>query len=573
MSQLLTLASLALLVTSASGQTSSVVPATTDHGSSTTIAKIVKDTRLVYVPVVVEGKGGHAISGLTKEQFIIEQDGKRENIAFFEEVSQTVSFEKRAPAIAPGLVENFALSDAQARKTIIVILDTLNTPFLLQSTAKKALIKFLETSLPADQPVALMVLSGSGLHQVHSITADPKILTAIVKRVDSHYNPAEKMAGGVEQKQLLLNSESEQRAFASDMETRSRIFEQYMDDVQAGFAQTRAAETTIVALEQLAGCFAGIPGRKSVIWATGGFPFEPIDPRSFTGTDTSLISSYRRTWNRLNDANIALYPIDINGLEYFERSRPLDSSSAFRAATGGRNPNATAFDLREQRQSTLISFASATGGKAFLNSNDIAGSFAKASEESSRYYLLGYYLHAGDDKPGWHKLKVHADLKHVSVRAREGFFLAESAPKEKDRLKELQIALGSPADYTGVHFGIRLGSNNSSADSKDQSSANKRIEKVHVSFPPGALEVDTQNGNKVEAEFVILAMVGEKTHGQRLGAFELKLSPAELARANRIGLGFDETIEVPPGEYEVRAAIRDVNSGKVGTVRTHLVVP
>ena len=545
---------------------------TSDTVSTSAFPTIVKQTRLVYVPVVVEGKHGTSISGLTKDQFTIEQDGHPQNIAFFEEVSSTSNFEKRAPAIAPGLVENFALSDTQARKTIIVILDTLNTPFLLQSTAKKALIKFLETSLPADQPVALMVLNGSGLHQVHSITTDPKILTEIVKRVDSHYNPAERRDESVEQRQVLLNSLSEQKAFAGDMETRSKLFEQLMDDVQAGFAQTRAAETTIISLEQLAGCFAGIPGRKSVIWVTGGFPFEPIDPRSFTGTDTSLISAYRRTWNKLNDANIALYPIDINGLEYFERTRPLDSSSAFRAAAGSRNPNATTFDFREQRQSTLISFASATGGKAFLNSNDIAGSFAKASDEASRYYLLGYYLRAGEDRAGWHKLKVHADLKHVNVRAREGFFLAERGPKEQDRTKELQIALGAPADYTGVHFGLRLGPNGSHGDST-QSPSEKRTEKFHVSFPPGALEIDTQNGNNVTAEFVLLALVGEKTVGQRLGAFELKLSPAELSRANRIGLGFDETFEVPPGEYEVRAAIRDAHSGKVGTVRTHLVVP
>jgi hypothetical protein len=37
-------------------------------------------------------------------------------------------------------------------------------------------------------------------------------------------------------------------------------------------------------------------------------------------------------------------------------------------------------------------------------------------------------------------------------------------------------------------------------------------------------------------------------------------------------MSFDELLEVPPGEFEIRAAIRDVNSGKLGTVRTRLVV-
>jgi VWFA-related protein len=572
MSRLLALASLALLVTSASGQTPSVVPSTTNHESSTTITKIVKDTRLVYVPVIVETKGGEAISGLRKEQFTIEQDGHQQNVAVFEEIAQTKGFEDRAPAIAPGLVENFALSDAQARRSIIFILDTLNTPFLVQNTAKKALIKFIKTSLPPDQPVALMVLSGNGLHQLHSLTSDPKLLLELVNRVDSHYNQGEKTTDPIALRTSTLNvgnTKAGEGSLPGDLETRSRVFEQYMDEIENSFTQRRAAETTIVALEQLAGCLAGIPGRKSVIWATGGFPFEPIDPRSFTGTDTSLRSAYYRAWNRLNDSNIAIYPVDVNGLVYSPPVMPRQRS-AYNGVFGGsgQNPNAPAYDAHAQQQTTLLSFASATGGKAFLNNNDIAGSFARASAEASRYYLLGYYLRGGDNKPGWHKLKVRTDIKHVEVRAREGFFLTEGTPREKDRLEELRIALGSPADYTGVHFGIRLmpASDVHSVDN------GKRAQHIHVSFPPGALEIDTQNGNKVGVEFVMIALVGDKTRGQNVGAFYLTLTPADLGKVNRTGMSFDELLEVPPGEFEIRAAIRDVNSGKLGTVRTRMVV-
>jgi hypothetical protein len=355
--------------------------------------------------------------------------------------------------------------------------------------------------------------------------------------------------------------------------TRTRAFEQYIDEIENSFTQRRAAEVTIIALEQLAGCFAGIPGRKSVIWATGGFPFEPIDPHSFTGTDTSFRSSYYRAWTRLNDANIAIYPVDVNGLQNISMLGPRVRTSYDGVFGGsGNSPTSPAYDLHAQQQSTLLAFASATGGKAFINSNDIEGSITRASNEASRYYLIGYYLHAGDDKPGWHKLKAKADVKHAEVRAREGFFITEGTPREKDRIEELRIALGSPADYTGVHFGIRLSPGTSDGKAAGKPTGDKRAQNIHVSFPPGALEIDTQAGNSVGVEFVMVALVGDKTHGQNIGAFQLKLTAADLEKVSRTGMSFDETVEVPPGEYEIRAAVRDVNSRKLGTVRTPLVV-
>src|SRR3569832_3032184 len=91
-----------------------------------TLPRIVKQTQLVYVPVVVDDKRGRTVSGLPREAIVIEQDGKEQNISLFEEVRSAGDFSNKAPAIAPGMVENFALSDTQARKSLIIIIDTLN---------------------------------------------------------------------------------------------------------------------------------------------------------------------------------------------------------------------------------------------------------------------------------------------------------------------------------------------------------------------------------------------------------------------------------------------------------------
>ena len=536
------------------------------------LPRIVKQTQLVYVPVVVEDKHGKTLGGLTRDSFVVQQDGKEQNIAIFEEVKTARDFSQRAPAIAPGMVENFALNDTQARKTVIIILDTLNSQILDLNRAKKSLVHFIQKSLSPDQPVALMVLNSNGLHQIHSITADPAILLDSVKRVEAHYN-----RGSKDPDPLGISSRAQttdavrydpSSSLSRDPQAEAQAMANYLDQVESHYFQREAALTTLKSLEQLAGSFAGIPGRKSVIWATSGFPINIQDPHSFGGVDTDLYTSYERAWERLNDANLAIYPIDISGLQV--RSVPsVDRRPDPR--NGGFRPVAT-YNLQQEQQMSLLSFAAATGGKAFLNSNDIEGSFAKAAQEANAYYLIGYYLHEGDDHPGWHKLKVHVKGSHGDIRARDGFLVGSGKVTEKDRLKELTVALSAPADYTGIHFGIRLPSDPKPTTTSAQS-GERRNKTVHVSFAPGALNVDMDKSNLVSADFAMIALLNDRTVGQTLRSVHLNLKPQDLQMVAKKGLGFEDTISVPPGEYELRVAVRDLTNGKIGTLRTHLVVP
>src|SRR4051812_14867519 len=70
----------------------------------------------------------------------------------------------------------------QARITIIV-LDTLNTAFFDQVTARREILKFLSNVEPGE-PVAVVNLNKSGLHVIHDFTTDPKVLAAAVRQVE-----------------------------------------------------------------------------------------------------------------------------------------------------------------------------------------------------------------------------------------------------------------------------------------------------------------------------------------------------------------------------------------------------
>ena len=137
-----------------------------------------------------------------------------------------------------------------------------------------------------------------------------------------------------------------------------------------------AIRITLEAMQHLAQAYAAVPGRKALIWATGSFPFLMHDQTemSYGGLSPDV---YQRTFQMLDDANIAAYPVDIRGLspgsDDYDANRPRDMSRsiATRAQTLRASEMPNPESVRELSLSTLRSFADMTGGQAFYNANDL----------------------------------------------------------------------------------------------------------------------------------------------------------------------------------------------------------
>ena len=72
--------------------------------------------------------------------------------------------------------------------------------------------------------------------------------------------------------------------------------------IYGAYAVKMAAEATLTGLEQIAQAYAGVPGRKSVIWLTGGLPMlltmtNPISGGVMT-IDTDLIDKLQDAFER-----------------------------------------------------------------------------------------------------------------------------------------------------------------------------------------------------------------------------------------------------------------------------------
>lgn len=102
---------------------------------------------VVLVPVVVRDKKGKIVTGLTKDAFQIEENGKKREISSFEEITPTASV---TPTAAPQGYTNIPLDASLHTHLTIAVLDLINTNELQRTDGKDQLIRFFSKDMPRE---------------------------------------------------------------------------------------------------------------------------------------------------------------------------------------------------------------------------------------------------------------------------------------------------------------------------------------------------------------------------------------------------------------------------------------
>lgn len=517
-------------------------------------ATIKVETTLVMIPTVVTDKAGRRISDLKEEDFEVLRDGKVQKIGLFRHVETKAEVMK--PTAAPANAVTNAVESSSGRLTIFVI-DFLNSTFTEQKTAREQMLKFLAKTLEVREPVSLLALDQTGVKVIHDFTTDPGVLAEALKKVIERptsmdrpeKNPMEEMYRTVHG----FNSKSASRNAAM---AQSRLnFLETTENFQALGSQQQVA-VTLEALRQIGEAFSGIPGRKSMVWATGGFPFEIDDAARFGLRDRGLLPAYERAWRALNRANIAVYPLDVEQL----------------LNPGYVNPGigqALPQHLRvETKTANMEKFAEVTGGKFCDRREDAESCFQEAASDSSDYYLIGIYENSGDTKPGWKKLSVRVRQTGLTVRARTGYYVAAPQELKQQIQEELQQALTSPVDYTALPLAVRW------TPAKEAGGNGKKKIEFLFALGPGIAELDETENNHLSLEFAALA---RDAQGLPKGTFsqtvEGHLAKAMADGIKKNGVTFPGTMELEPGDYVVTFAVRDNLKRETGSAITEIIVP
>jgi len=535
--------------------------------------KFTARAELVLVPTLVTDKSGAHISGLKKEDFTVLENGSERNIATFEEITTDTRRLSR-----PNNANEFsnALSGGESNRRItLIVLDFINTPFMDQAYARRELLKYLSQSVDSREPTGLFTLTRSGVHIVHDFTTDPRVLLAALHKVKGDSSHLVDSPEDVEGITGNASPEGSAGVDPGTVQSEADRLQTMMEDAELNFQsfQQRLAITyTLEGMQAVAQALAGFPGRKSLIWAGGGFPFSVSDNTmqlAPAGRDTlaDVLPLYERTWQRLNDAQIALYPVDVKGLQPITPSASIRMPSNPNRRPGGFERSASWRQM--DTQATLQTFASMTGGRAYYNSNDLVKGFRDAVNDSSQYYMLGYYLDRSNTRPGWRKLAVKVKRDHVQVRARSGFFVTNTTvDPATTRDSDLVSALQSPLDYTALAVVARW----------DTVEASKEPGKKHVHF---VLElaadpalIDIADNNHVALEFFAQAKTIEGKPVDHSVGQKVDLHPTaeHLKIMREEGIGYRGALDLAPGEYSVRFVVRDDLSGRVGSVAAPLKV-
>jgi hypothetical protein len=205
--------------------------------------------------------------------------------------------------------------------------------------------------------------------------------------------------------------------------------------------------------------------------------------------------------------------------------------------------------------------ASRTGGRAFVNSNDIAGAIRTAVEDSSVTYTLGYYPQNDKFDNSFHNLKVKlVEFPHVDLRYRKGY-LDQSTPPQDEGLRRaaLRDAVLSPMDANGV--GLRATVHEASGGFD-----------VTLRVDPKSFLLDPQGDRwtgKLDLLFLERDAHGVQTYGVD-DTMSLELKQQNYDRVQREGLMYHRVLPRTGKASDIRVVVRDASTGAVGSITAAL---
>lgn len=532
--------------------------------------KLSVKSNLVLVPVIVTDKHGKHITGLKAEDFEIKENGSAQKIIRIDELTSEAS-KVDQPAVASNAFTNELVAE-HPKKLEIVALDHVNTPFASSADANRGVIDFLARNTDSNTLIALVTMEHNGVRIVHNFTTDPSVLVAAVQKARAALNsrdartlnvPGDSSDADVEVAELeaLLNGSDNAKASAK---------------IDASM-QAQEALITLECLQQLSQYFAGVPGRKSLIWASTSFPFS-LGSNAGSLTRGTTRSDWERTMLMLQDANIAVYPVDVGGLVQGGNANSIQSLNSTLIQTQGAEGgvagrsagleavgNGSLIDPTAGREQTMRMLADMTGGEAFYNSNGLSELFRRAGEDSAQYYMLSYYT-SNTGKPGWRKLSVKIRHGGDKVRSRSGFYFNPAgANQDLTRQSDELMALNSDLSFASVPLKGQWHNIEQAGDER----------KVHftISIPAGVPFVDSDHDRHISLDFRVIATdAAGKTFGNIGQRMETNLRPEDVKTIQTKGLDYANELTLPPGQYRVHFVVRDNLRGALGSIVTPLTV-
>jgi VWFA-related protein len=505
---------------------------------------------MVVVDVVVRDKKGQPITGLKAEDFTVEENGKKQKVASF---SPPVVDQTAPQPLPAGLLTNRPEYLKPAGVPTVLLLDAANSHFLDQSYGRNQMLKYVLEQSETGVPMAVMTLTDR-LRVLQDFTSDPSILTTAIRNLQ----PQEPI--------LQAGTAPARSSAAAPLSARSADLVAISQAQIAGFQSQAAAYAleirtliTIQAMRDLSRALCGLPGRKNVVWLTADFPFDLI-PEDTNKSDAEVLADLPSLANVRNDAinnaagnglaeqrelhfraireaqfaltsaGVAVYPVDMRGI----MARGMDVNTT----------------------SSLEELARETGGKAYVNQNEIKNGIALAVSDEKASYALGYYPENKKWDGRFRTIKIKLDQGDREIRYRKGYFALDPAQVRNPHYEsDVAEAMEFHAPATQVSF---------MAQTKSTGPG-----KVRVVFLVDAHTLSTEDTGGSKKINVSLYASVYSSSGKNLGSRSLKVDRAfDAATYQQIldkGMMVPIDLDLPAGANQLRLAVLDNKTGFIGT--------
>jgi len=505
-----------------------------------------RTVRRVVLDVIVTDRNHNPVHGLRRRDFTVFENKQRQEIRSFEERQMDTG--SLAPVKAPPLPANTWMdvhTEPERGPLYVIVYDIDDMDISSAVQARKALAKFLATK-PAGTRFALFIVADD-VHLVEGFTSDPqKLLAAFDARRANEHLPWVFLFHG--------NYPSEPWQVLA-------FLGRYLE---------------------------GLPGRKNVIWLASRFPIDLPDWQipNMQGGKKDLGGGYRpapgtmgesygekmmrEAINAIDNAQIALYPIDAAGVGLY------DWNAADAAAT--------------------------TGGRA-SQSNDIVAGLQRATEDGAAYYELSYAPSAPDYDGKMRNIRVEVAHRDVNLSYRKYYFADQpNAPLTND---EKRAAAATAGLVVAHHVGDSL----YSWMEHGAPMAHDILFRAHVSAEPAVMATPAQMAD-LQNQPAFFVLRKRKLQPKPLPPMPLQLYSIDylvLDRSARPGQVFEfaacaydglghmlngisqnatrepsrqkedsaylrgvQTLEVPTTAAWLRVAVHDIQTDRIGTLEIRL---
>jgi VWFA-related protein len=546
---------------------------------------------LVTVDAVVVDRDGHPVPGLGKGDFTVTEDGKAQDVTDFQAIALDAPVLDPAsaapppppPPVSTNVGQRFAASMGRA---FAVVFDDLNLTRAQGDQARKSVKDFLETAASPDDTITFVTTSGVAWLNAKMPQHRDELLR-VMSRVEGKYVPdvsAERIsdweAMRIHQFQDMLVEAQVRRRYEfnrvnglepkrpQDQDDNPRVGVEMKGNygIIDTFIQSHAEEVyathegrnreVLNLIARAVDALRPARGRKSVVLLSKGFIHD------------SELRGFKEVSRAAREANVAIYFIDARGLE----AGPSQFSAQAIGPTDPRDIGPAIAGLHYE-SAGAVSVAEDSGGFAIENTNDLSAAFRRIAAESKTYYLIGYVSGNRKRDGRFRKIEVKVKRPGVKVRARRGYY----APQDDERAAtvtrigldpDVQRALDAPREIADVPL--------------------RATALVFEERRPGlasvmlAAETDVRRfafeprASRMTDVLEFAAVVTNRGTGEvaKFGqSVEMSLTPETMRTLEKAWYPVAHEFELAPGAYEARIAVRDRNSGRVGSVTHPFEVP